>query len=103
MPKEFDCEQEVLLRRGDIDYNGHVHNANYLTLAIEALPEALYREKKIVSYRISYRLPIKESDKVTVRIAVGEDSVTECFFGSDGTLKTIVFFEFDRTFLPEEK
>ena len=63
----------------------------------------LYREKKIVSYRISYRLPIKESDKVTVRIAVGENSVTECFFGSDGTLKTIVFFEFDRTFLPEEK
>lgn len=103
VPKEFDCEQEVLLRRGDIDYNGHVHNANYLTLAIEALPEALYREKKIVSYRISYRLPIKESDKVTVRIAVGENSVTECFFGSDGTLKTIVFFEFDRTFLPEEK
>lgn len=98
-PKEFDFECGVILRRGDIDYNGHVHNANYFTLATEALPEHIYKDKRIVSYRISYRSPIKEKDKVTVKTAIGENSATECFFGSDGILKTIVYFEFSPTFL----
>lgn len=94
LPKEFDLEAPVIIRRGDIDYNGHVHNANYFTLATEALPENIYKNKKIRAYRISYRSPIKKGDEITARLAESESSLTECFFSSDGTLKTVVIFEF---------
>lgn len=98
-PKEFDAEVPVFLRRNDIDYNGHVHNANYFTLAIEAMPKELYEKRQISAYRISYRSPIKESDVITAKLSTDENSLTECFFSSDGTLKTIVSLELSPTFL----
>ncbi len=98
-PKEFDAEVPVLLRRGDIDYNGHVHNANYFTLALEAMPKELYEKRQITAYRISYRSPIKESDVITAKLSADENSLLECFFSSDGTLKTIVRLELSPTFL----
>ena len=98
-PKEFDAEVPVFLRRSDIDYNGHVHNANYFTLALEAMPKELYEKRQITSYRISYRSPIKESDVITAKLSADENSLTECFFSSDGTLKAIIRFEFTPTFL----
>ncbi len=93
-PKEFDLEVPVLIRRSDIDYNGHVHNANYFTLATEALPEDIYKSRKIKAFRISYRSPIKKGDEIKAKLARGESSLAECFFSSDGTLKTVVIFEF---------
>ena len=91
-PKEFDAEVPVFLRRNDIDYNGHVHNANYFTLALEAMPKELYEKRQITSYRISYRSPIKESDVIQAELSADEDSLTECFFSSDGKLKAIIRF-----------
>ncbi|MBP5168851.1 MAG: hypothetical protein ILP14_06570 [Oscillospiraceae bacterium] len=51
-PEEFDFVGPLVLRRSDMDYNGHVHNTRYITFAEEALPAEEYRENDFSSFRI---------------------------------------------------
>ena len=68
-PETWDREQSVPLRHSDIDYNGHVHNTRYVTLAQES-------QDSIREYRrlcIHYGAPILEGSPVTLRSASTSD------------------------------
>ena len=36
-------EKPYLIQRRDIDINGHLHNVSYLEVALEAVPEDIYK------------------------------------------------------------
>ena len=48
-------EQEFLVRRSDIDTNGHVNNANYLEWMLEVVPEEIYKNHQLASLEIQYK------------------------------------------------
>ena len=61
----YDTEHPFLLRRADLDFNGHVHNAAYVDIIPEALPEKV----DFSEARISFLRPLKYGDAVTVKTA----------------------------------
>ncbi|OLN28872.1 acyl-[acyl-carrier-protein] thioesterase [Desulfosporosinus metallidurans] len=48
-------EQAFLVRRSDIDTNGHVNNANYLQWMLEVIPEDVYKNNHLASLEIIYK------------------------------------------------
>ena len=55
---------KYIVKRGDIDINGHMHNTNYLGLAYEALPEDVYKDSRFDNFEILYKKEIKLADTV---------------------------------------
>lgn len=51
-PETCEFAQPVILRRRDIDYNGHVHNTRYIEFALEALPEDAYQADDFTAFRV---------------------------------------------------
>lgn len=58
--------QYKVMRR-DIDINNHMHNINYLEVALEALPESVYEKVHFDNLRIQYKREIKYGDTVECR------------------------------------
>ena len=48
-------EQKFLVRRSDIDTNGHVNNSNYLQWMLEVVPEDIYQNDHLASLEIQYK------------------------------------------------
>lgn len=91
-PATFETEKILHLRRTDMDFNGHLHNARYISLALEALPQQTYDAGQVKGFRIVYRVPLNYDDTVIVRCHAEEDKAIVCFNKQDGTLCTIVEF-----------
>ena len=89
-PATFETEKTLHLRRTDMDFNGHLHNARYISLALEALPQQIYDADRFKGLRIVYRVPLNYDDTVIVRCHAEEDKAVVCFSKQDGTLCTIV-------------
>ena len=68
-PETWDREQPLSLRHSDIDYNGHVHNTRYVSLAQET--QDSIREYQGLS--VHYGTPILEGSTVTLRSAGAAD------------------------------
>ncbi|MDP4127763.1 MAG: thioesterase [Bacillota bacterium] len=47
--------QAFLVRRSDIDTNGHVNNANYLQWMLEVIPEEIYQNHHLAALEIIYK------------------------------------------------
>lgn len=89
-PSDYESETVLTLRRTDADFNGHVHNARYISLALESLPSGTYKSDRFASFRIVYRLPLTAGETVTLRChAEGGNCVTG-FYRQDGMLSTII-------------
>lgn len=82
-PSEFLTEKPLVLRRSDIDFNGHVHNTRYLDFALEGIPTEFYQNDDFCELRIVYRKPVKETDAVYVKYAVTEDGCIVGIYGND--------------------
>ena len=65
-PAAYTAEAPLRLRRGDIDYNGHMHNTAYLALALDAAPGEV-RSEGVHTFRISYRSPVRPGDDLTLK------------------------------------
>lgn len=90
-PQTYETERAIPLRRSDIDFNGHVHNSRYLELALEAVPEALYRQPDFRELHVLYRRPLREGDEVWVRCHTDtEAGVCQAAIYSGGLDYTIV-------------
>ena len=50
-----------------MDFNAHLHNARYISLALEALPQQIYNANQIKGFRIIYRAPLTVEDTITIR------------------------------------
>ena len=89
-PEAYDVVLPVALRRSDIDYNGHVHNTRYISLALEALPEAAYRADDFRSLRIVYRAPVRADSRPEIRRAAAEGGWRFTIAAADGTVCTLM-------------
>ena len=67
IPKEYDAELSVPVRRGDLDFNDHVHNTVYMDYALEALPGELIKSRRVSSFRVIYHHSVKYGDPLTLR------------------------------------
>ena len=54
----------VRIQRSDIDYNGHVNNANYVRIAQDLLPD----DFRVRALRVEYRVPAKFGDELVPTI-----------------------------------
>lgn len=68
-PEQYENEVEYTVKRADIDVNNHMHNLNYIELAIEALPEDVYMSQHSENIRISYKKEIKLGETVKCKYA----------------------------------
>ena len=80
-PTEYELEDEYIIKKSDIDVNGHLHNSNYLDIAFGIIPNfnentnnfnnVLIEFKKEIMYgedvRVHYK---KEDDKEIVSLKV---------------------------------
>jgi medium-chain acyl-[acyl-carrier-protein] hydrolase len=61
------------VRRADIDTNGHVHNLNYLSWALEALPETLRDTMYMSSVRGHYRREVTLGSTISAAFEAVDD------------------------------
>lgn len=92
MPKSFESERKISVRRADIDYNNHVHNVAYLDYALEMLSDSEAQSRSIAGYRIDYFHSLKYGDEVTLRRVSGAGYVKVGMY-SGGRLACIVKFD----------
>ncbi len=82
-PEEYDARKSILLRRSDIDINGHVHNTKYLDFALESLPEEVYRAQPFETVRIVYRSPLKYKENASIGMKKTEEAYIFGIYSSD--------------------
>ena len=72
----------VLLRRSDMDYNGHLHNTAYLSLALDAAPPEV-TAAGVRTFRLSYRSPLRLGAQTTLRSCPQPEGWTAAFVRGD--------------------
>ncbi len=58
-----------VVQRNDIDYNRHMNNANYIRLALEALPD----DFEVRNMRVEFKKPAKLSDELILEVVNQSD------------------------------
>ncbi|MEG2596801.1 MAG: thioesterase [Oscillospiraceae bacterium] len=83
-------EREV--RFSDLDGNGHVYNAVYADIAVDALPPAL-RQREMKTYQINFIHEVKMGDTIALFLEVSDDGATVkgCVDGKDSFICTICY------------
>lgn len=79
-PSEYTSETELKLRRGDIDFNGHVHNTRYIDLAMEVIPNEIFYNDDFSEFHVLYYKPVLE------------DSVVKAQYHTDGVSHLVTIF-----------
>ena len=93
IPEAYSAQKEIQLRRTDIDYNGHVHNLNYINFAMEVLPEDVYKNREFKHIHITYRLAVLPEEKITAKYAFVEGKhLVNIFNGKDELTTQIEFY-----------
>ncbi|MDO5111828.1 MAG: thioesterase [Clostridia bacterium] len=92
-PDAYQSVTQVALRRSDIDFNAHVHNLSYLYLALEALPEDVYRQDAFTALRMVFRKAVQAGEAIECRYANVGGVHTVGIYGGDGTLRALVEME----------
>ena len=85
-PAGYTDRQPVQLRRSDMDYNGHMHNTAYLSLALDAAPQQ-------VRFRISYRSPLQLGDELTLCSAPKDGGWAASFVRQDEVCAVVAINE----------
>ncbi|MGP1455314.1 MAG: acyl-[acyl-carrier-protein] thioesterase [Treponema sp.] len=93
IPAAFSYEHTIAIRRSDFDFNDHIHNLTYLTYALEAIPEQLYKVQQIKKVRITYKAAIKSDTAVLAKYAAVENTHVVCICSLNGQVKALVQFE----------
>ena len=77
---------------GDMDFNGHIHNARYIGLAAQGFPAGTVSPNSLSEIRIVYSGGIREGENVTARYACLDAThyVTLC---ADGAVRATVAME----------
>ena len=90
-PKEYAYEMPYRIYRKEIDLNGHLHNLCYLDIALETIPEDVYRSRDFREIRITYRKEIRADEKdISCKYKAESGVHTVGIYGPDAKLRAIV-------------
>jgi len=70
---EPDSPHRFDVRRSDLDTYGHVHNLNYLSWGLEALPEELSESRYLASMRGHYRREVTLGSAISAAFVPVDD------------------------------
>ena len=77
-PDEYQYKKEYVVSRRDIDSNRHMHNINYLDVALEVIPEEVFENNKFDNISVEYKKELMYKDKV------------DCYYGEKNGKNIIV-------------
>lgn len=83
-------ETRIFVRKSDFDFNGHVHNLEYLNYALEVLPNMPNEFKKL---RISYKSPITKNEEIVAKFSGKNGIFVVQICDKSGQIKALVKFE----------
>lgn len=88
LPKEaeFATRAPIPVTRNDIDYNGHMNNANYVRIAMEYLPEGFHYD----NVRVEFKRPARLGEAITAQAFLSADNVFYVEMMIDGAVSTIL-------------
>ena len=86
VPTTFSNIVDYKVNRRDIDINGHMHNLYYLDLAIEALPEELYKNVFYNNVEIQYKKEIKMGEVVKCKYSLQDGKNIVVIYNQDETI-----------------
>ena len=86
-PKDADSELTVELRKTDMDYNGHLHNTKFVSVAAQAIPDEDAAE--ITDYQVFYRSQLCGS-KAEIRSKKEDGRYVMGIYDESGTLCALV-------------
>lgn len=95
-----DCSMDFLIRRSDIDSNGHVNNAKYMEMAIETLPSYIINNK-LSNIKVLFKKETAYGDIVHVssQIIVNNDTsytTVHIITNNDGKTLTKLQFQWEK-------
>lgn len=88
VPKDadFQVQAPVAVTHNDIDYNGHVNNANYIRIALEYLPDGFSYD----NVRVEFKRPARYGEAITPKTFLSEDGVLYVELMIDDSVSTII-------------
>lgn len=91
LPKSVELakQNEVAVTHNDIDYNGHMNNANYIRIACEYLPDGFIYDH----VRIEFKAPAKYGDRITPKTILTSEGKFFVQLNIDGRVSTIIEFK----------
>jgi len=89
--KYFDETLPIVLRRTDIDYNGHIHNTKYIDYALEAIPKTDYETSAFSQIRVLYRAAVKSGMSIEIKRTPVQDGYLVSIY-ADGVFSTMIEF-----------
>ena len=90
-PEQYIIETEYKVKKSDIDVNHHMHNLNYIELAVEVLPEDIFQKEEFNYVRITYKKEIKLGDTVKCKYAYQDEKhIVAIKSEDDKTLHAII-------------
>lgn len=89
LPEDFVSENPIIVCKSDVDYNGHMSNAQYIRLADEYLPMGV-KPKQV---RVEYKNQSKYQESLIQLVSRADDRVVVCMTGNDPKdVKAVVEF-----------
>ena len=64
VPEEFEKTLDGFVRRCDTDIIGHMHNLNYLDMALEILPDEVYAKGECSDMTVTYKNEVKVGESI---------------------------------------
>ncbi len=88
LPKEaeFNVQALVAVTHNDIDYNGHMNNANYIRIAMEYLPEGFHYN----NVRVEFKRPACFGEAIIAKTFLSADNVFYVEMLIDDAVSTIL-------------
>ncbi len=83
--QEPQWEENILIRRADMDINGHVNNARYLEWGLEALPDEAMAGKRPAAADIAFKAECLRGESLGSRAAVEGDRTLHSLVRPDGS------------------
>lgn len=90
VPKDavFEEHESVAVTRNDIDYNGHMNNANYIRIANEYIPEGhIYN-----NVRVEFKIPARLGQSLVPQTCMTADGTFYVELLLDGKTSTLIEF-----------
>ena len=86
---EFKVHEPVAVTHNDIDYNGHMNNANYIRIANEYLPEGY----KYNNVRVEFKIPARFGQSLVPQTLSTADGTFFVELSLDGKTSTLIEFK----------